>query len=201
MKIKNFQLNNPKVYYIIGALRDGCLTSQWTIKIKQKNKKWLSNVLIPLFIEIFERRFKNNIYFQNDGTSVWYLAFKDKEIWKVLDLLKIQSPKNKEEEKFYISGFWDSDGGCPKKPCKNKKLYIKFTQKDKKSLETLKEIIEKFDIKCGKIRISENNKNGIIWRFTITNKQGMLNFCKNIGSYHPEKKNRLLRMEDLLSAR
>ncbi len=96
--------------------------------------------------------------------------------------------------------FWDTDGGCPKQPSKNKKIYLKFTQKDKKSLVELKRMIEKtFKIKCGKVRVSELKKNGPVWRFTITNKKGIINFCNRIGSLHPEKKLRLERIKGLLA--
>jgi hypothetical protein len=98
-------------------------------------------------------------------------------------------------------GFWDADGGCPRTPTLKKKLYIKFTQKDKKSLEELKQMIEKFQIKCGNVRVSEYGKNGVIWVFSITNKSGIVKFCNYIGSFHPEKKNRLMKMKNLLPAR
>ena len=206
MKIKNFQLNSsnlirPESYYILGALRDGCLTTQWTIKIKQKNKEWLSHVLVPLFKQVFDRKIKNNIYIQEDYTTVWYLAFKDEKIWKYLQNLENRSPRTPEEQKFYIMGYWDADGGCPKNSTLQKKIYIKFTQKDKKSLIDLKKMIESFGIRCGKVRLSENAQYGKIWRFSITNKEGILKFCKKIGSMHPEKKLRMKTIINLLSTR
>lgn len=204
MKIKNFQKNsaNPKIFYLVSALRDGCLTTQWTIKIKQKNREWLSDVLMPMFTEVFQRTFVNNIYLQKEKTTVWYIAFKDKEIWKKLKKLSSQLPRTKEEQKFYIMGFWDTEGGCPKKPSINRKLYLKFTQKDKKSLLELKSMLEnEFDIKSGDVRISEKVKNGLIWMFSITNKDGMMKFHNQIGSLHPEKKERLNLMKNLLLTR
>ncbi len=216
MKIKNFQKNSengfseinlsenltkPEIYYLVGALRDGCLTTQWTIKIKQKNRAWLSSVIIPLFKDIFNKEIRNNIYLQQEYSPVWYLAFKDKGIWQKLNELKNQIPETPSEQKFYIMGFWDADGGCPKNPTIKKKIYIKFTQKDKKSLEELKWMIENFGIKCGNVRISENAVYGKIWRFSITNKQGMIKFCNSIGSLHPEKKQRLITINNILLSR
>ncbi|UCG95379.1 MAG: LAGLIDADG family homing endonuclease [archaeon] len=206
MKIKNFKLNprdliNSKIYYLIGVLKDGCLTTQWTIKIKQKNKEWLSDVIVPTFKQVFDKEIKNNIYLQKEYKPVWYLAFKDKLIWQKLNEFQNRQPKTINEQKFYIMGFWDTDGGCPKNPTPEKKMYIKFTQKEKKSLEELKQMIENFGIKCGKVRISEHNDCGEIWRFSITNKEGIINFCDLIGSLHPEKKRRLTIMRNLLSSR
>ncbi len=206
MRIKNSQLNSenlikPEIYYILGSLRDGCLTSQWTIKIKQKNREWLSDVLVPLFKKVFDRDIKNNIYIQRGYTTVWYLAFKDEKIWKALKHHEARPARTQEEQKFYIMGYWDADGGCPKKPSNKRKIYIKFTQKDKKSLDELKKMVENFGIKCGKVRLSENARYGKIWRFSITNKVGMIRFCKEISSLHPEKRQRLKVIKYLLSTR
>lgn len=192
---------NPKIYYLVGALRDGCLTNQKTIKFKQKNKEWLSETLIPLFFEIFNRKIKNNIYNEKKQSVVWCLAFKDKKIWNELKEAVERPPKTNEEVLYYIMGFWDTDGGCPREPSPNKKIYIKFTQKDKNSLDQLREMIESFEIKCGKTRVSEIGKNGTIWRFSITNRDGMYKFCNIIGSFHPEKGQRLIMIKKLLSAR
>jgi len=115
--------------------------------------------------------------------------------------LENRSPRTPEEQKFYIMGYWDADGGCPKNPTLQKKIYIKFTQKDKKSLIDLKKMIESFGIRCGKVRLSENAQYGKIWRFSITNKEGILKFCKKIGSMHPEKKLRMKTIINLLSTR
>ena len=192
---------NPKMFYLIGALRDGCLTTQNTIKFKQKNREWLSEILVPLFLEIFNRKIKNNIYDEKRKNDLWCLAFKDKDVWNVLYNTMKTSPKTSEEEKFYIMGFWDADGGCPKEPSNEKKIYIKFTQKDKESLNQLKEMIERLEIKCGNVRISELGRNGKIWRFSITNLNGILNFSEKINSLHPEKRQRLEKIKYLLSTR
>lgn len=194
--------SKPEIYYLVGALRDGCLTSQWTIKIKQKDRRWLSDVLVPIIHETFGKQLKNNIYFQNDKYPVWYLAFKDKKIWNLLKSTTKRSPETFEEKLNYIKAFWDADGGCPKNPTRTKKIYIKFTQKDKRSLDELKTFLEAdFGIKCGRVRISEIKSTGNIWRFTITNKDGIQKFCNKIGSLHPEKKQRLEKITNLLSTR
>jgi hypothetical protein len=129
---------------------------------------------------------------------VWYIAFRDKRIWKILKKLEKTPPQSKMEQKFYISGFWDADGGCPRVPRKDKKLYIDFTQKDKHRLIELKNFLERFKIKCGNIRICDNTKDKPIWRFSITGKNDMLKFCNEIGSLHPEKKLRLEKIKSIL---
>ena len=150
--------NDPRIFYLVGALRDGCLTTQNTIKIKQKSREWLTKVLIPLFSEVFDRSFRNNVYFQKGKYPCWYLAFKDKRIWLTLKRFSKRLPKTKREQRYYVMGFWDADGGCPKDPLNARKLYIKFTQKDRISLMKIKEVLENFGIRTGSVRISEISK-------------------------------------------
>ena len=192
---------NPKTFYLKGALRDGCLTTQWNVKFVQKSREWLSEVVLPLLNKSFNQSFKENcIYFDSRKWPYWYITISNKKLWHELSHLQKLEPFSSEEQRFYIMAFWDTDGGCPKQPSKNKKIYLKFTQKDKKSLVELKRMIEKtFGIKCGRVRISELKKNGPVWRFTITNKKGIINFCNRIGSLHPEKKLRLERIKGLLA--
>ncbi|OGI14829.1 hypothetical protein A3K63_03915 [Candidatus Micrarchaeota archaeon RBG_16_49_10] len=193
----------PEIFYLVGALRDGCLTTDWTVKYKQKNRDWLSNVILPMINRNFKLGLTEKcIYLQEEKTTVWYIAFKKKDVWKKLSYLRTVSPRTQEQQKLYIRGFWDADGGCPKNPSEDRKIYIKFTQKDRQSLEEIKETLNRtFQIKTGVVRISEIGKNGPIWRFTITSKDGITKFCRKIGSFHPEKKNRLTKIEGLLLAR
>lgn len=196
---------NPKIFYLIGALRDGCLTTGWTIKYKQKVRGWLSVIILPIINEIFKLNLTEKcIYLQKEEgkTEVWYLAFRNKRVWNELNSIKNGEPKTNEEKKFYIMGFWDADGGCPKFPEKNKKNYIKFTQKDRDSLEKIKDTLEvDFGINCGNIIISEKKNTGNIWRLVITNKDSMIKFCNKIGSLHPEKKLRLKKIRRLLDSK
>jgi len=120
-----------------------------------------------LILKNFDVKLKENcIYYQRKKWPFWYIAVSNKKLWQCFNKINKLTPKNKKEQKFYIIGFWDADGGCPKNPVANKKNYIKFTQKDKQSLEELKNMLEKnFKIKCGNVIKSEENKNGFIWRY------------------------------------
>jgi hypothetical protein len=194
---------NPEIFYLIGALRDGCLTTGFTVKYAQRYREWLSNVILPLINKNFNLNLTEKcIYYQSKKWPFWYIAVSNKKLWHSLNKIKVLIPRTKKEQKFYIKGFWDADGGCPRNPVINKKNYIKFTQKDKKSLEELKNMLEKnFKIRCGNVIKSEENKNGFIWRFSITNKNGIVNFCKNVGSLHPVKRIRLEKMKSILLIR
>jgi len=156
MKIKNFQ-NNPKVYYLIGALKDGCLTKQWAIKFSQKDKTWFSSTIIPIFNDVFGTNYntEKRIYKEDKKGKTWCLIICNKKLWIELKSISKTTPKTKEEQKYYVRGFWDADGGCPKNPTFDKKIYIKFTQKDKNALIQIKNILKDFNIKSGNVRISE----------------------------------------------
>ena len=65
--------------YLLGAFRDGCLTTQYTIKFKQKNRQWLSDVLLPISETEFGIKQKS-IWEQKDRATRYYFAFKNKKL-------------------------------------------------------------------------------------------------------------------------
>jgi len=187
---------NSEIFYLVGALRDGCLSTEWTIVYIQKCKEWLTEVIIPKLNIVFDIKLTENKTRWQDGA--WRIKFKSKRIWLGLDNLRKIVPKGKENQKSYIQGFWDAEGGCPIVPDENKAIYINFTQKDKQSLEDIKAILnEKFKIKTGNVRISDKKKN--VWRVCIENQDGMVKFCDEIGSLHPEKKLRLEKIREIIN--
>ncbi|MFX1563901.1 MAG: LAGLIDADG family homing endonuclease [Promethearchaeota archaeon] len=99
-----------------------------------------------------------------------------------------------------MRAFWDTDGGCPRYPSSQRKLYIDFTQKNPEILRTIKDILNQYGIITGEIRKSEKKPSGDIHRFAITGKQGMLLFIRTISSWHPAKRPRLERMCQLIKA-
>ncbi|MBI2542675.1 MAG: hypothetical protein HYW24_00600 [Candidatus Aenigmarchaeota archaeon] len=184
-------------YYLLGALRDGCLSTEWTIVYVQQCKEWLTDVIIPKFKMAFGIDLSQHKLYWMDGA--WRLKFKSKKIWKELTLLKSSLPIDRETQKLYIQSFWDAEGGCPRFPDKSKALYLSFTQKDKQSLEELKQmLIETFGIKTGSVRLSDRKKD--VWRVCIESRKEMLKFIELIGSAHPEKKLRLEKIVDILKS-
>lgn len=182
-------------YYLVGALRDGCLSTEWTIVYVQKCKEWLTDVIIPKFKLAFDKDLSHHKLYW--GYGAWRLKFKSRKIWEELTGMKALSPQDKESQKFYIQAFWDTEGGCPRTPDKSKAIYLSFTQKDKQSLEDIQIMLtETFGIKTGKVRLSDKKKD--VWRVCIESKGGMLKFIELIGSSHPEKKLRLEKMKELL---
>lgn len=185
------------MFYLVGALGDGCLSTEYTVVYIQKNKEWLSKTIIPLLNRNFFKTFSEmNLRYQY---GAWRLKFKSKIIWQTLKTLRDETPESDKAKKFYIAGYWDTEGSCSDIPRALKKPFINFTQKDQKSLINLKEMLNEFGIKSGKVRISDKKK--MVWRLWIENINGINKFCKEIGSLHPEKIIKLKQLKHLLSAR
>lgn len=186
-----------EIYYLVGALGDGCLSTEYTVVYIQKNKEWLTKTIIPLLNNIFEKQFSEaNLRYQ-DGA--WRLKFKSKHIWYTLSALKTIKPMTFKSKRMYIAGYWDTEGSCSSIPRALKKPFINFTQKDKTTLFWLKDMLNEMAIKTGDVRISDKKKN--VWRLWIENMDGIIKFCKGINSLHPEKAAKLDRLNYLLSAR
>jgi len=188
---------SSELFYLVGGLRDGCLSTEWTIVYVQKCKEWLTEVIIPKFKLAFGIDLsQHKLYW---GYGAWRLKFKNKKIWTELTKLRTLLPEDKETQKSYIQAFWDTEGGCPRIPDKTKALYLSFTQKDKQALEDIRRMLtETFGIRTGCVRLSDKKKT--VWRVCIENKEGMLKFIQLIGSSHPEKKLRLAEMEGILQS-
>lgn len=197
--------------YVLGALRDGCLTSQYSIKFKQKNREWLSEIIIPKLNSEFGLNLdEGRIYEQNDVTTRYYIAFKSKRVHEILSSLLESSEgtvpdifelMTKQQKIAFVRGFWDADGGCPRYPENSSKQYLNFTQKDPVVLQEIADFLSQEGISCGEIRSNEKKSSGDIHRFSIVAKQSVLDFIEKIGSEHPEKSERILLMKELISTR
>jgi intein-encoded DNA endonuclease-like protein len=189
----------PGICYLAGAFRDGCISTQWQIKIKQKSRKYLLNKIIPTLNQEFDLDLTERaLYLQADANRRFYVAFKKKKTWEQLRKVFSIPPDSatwgtppfvKKLEKnllrFYIQGFFDAEGGVPRNPM-NSKLYITFTQRNRESLEFLKEKLHsKWGIVSGKLRISDSKS--LCWRFTITGLGSIKRFITEIGTEHPSK--------------
>jgi len=98
---------------------------------------------------------------------------------------------NEEREKSFVSGFFDSEGSITevKSKYKYKEVRIHFSQANKKVLEKLKFLIEKFGIKYGKVcgPYIKKGSDTKMYCLIIHGKNKCLQFYKTFGSLHPEK--------------
>ncbi len=190
---------NKNIAYLLGAFRDATIDiregKNYEIKIAQKNKKWLYLIQKLLGAEFGK---EGNILRHTE--NYWILRLSDKRIVKELLRLsemkvpqedwntpkKIRSSNKREILVNYIQGFFDAEGGLPKKFEKGFQKYIIFSQKNKESLEFIHGYLKKW-----KIYPTNLTQCGGVWEFRVTRKQSILNFIGVIGSSHPEKIDKL----------
>ncbi len=191
-----------EAFYLAGALRDGSISTQYQIKVKQKSKKWLEEIIIPAMNKTFNLNLsKKAIYTQDeDGNVRYYLLFKNKRAWNILRN-KFEMPHNQsywetpcfvkqakpQMLKHYIQGFCDAEGGVvsKRKVMAGSKIYLNFTQKNEETLEFIKKALMNFRIKTGSIVVSDKKSKSL--RIWITEKRSILRFIQEIGTKHPDK--------------
>jgi len=165
--------------YLLGAIHDAT-ERKLTFRISQKYKSY------PVFIKELLAKIGKKAWIYKEGkTRKVYIVEFSKSFLKGF---KVNSP---EEKKYYIKGYFDSEGGITKNP--KLRLYIYFAQKDKLDLEEVRNFLLEFGISCGIIHNPSKKADSDYWRFFIRAKS-YSDFSKIIGSWYPEK-SRLLRMK------
>lgn len=214
MKFKNFSKNkfserdteiNNELAYMFGALRDGSIDirkgKNYEIKIAQDSPEWLK-----IIKQIIDSNFKTKSNINNGLVRVTrknivskIIEISDMEVpqvnWDTPEVIK--NSKSKEIITSYIRGFWDSEGGLPKNPSKTKKAeqrYISFHQKNKETLNFIREKLISFDFHPTKITFCSK-----VFEFRICRKKEILKFYKEIGTWHPEKEKRLKKLIETYS--
>ena len=177
----------PEIAYLHGAIHDGYVYSGKSkgkvAVITQKNRKWLENIK-----EIIE---------MNNGKA-WIFPQRDIHILetKFNHLLQERHLFSRKEKLEYVSGFFDAEGGIPKKF--DTRFYVQFVQKNKKELKQVANILEEFGVKCGKLH--QYDKKSKCWRFFIKS-NSYIKFIELVNSRHPEKQERLLKFKNQLLGR
>ncbi len=177
------------IAYLHGALHDGYVyTGKRKGKvavITQKNRLWLERLK-----DILKQLESNSWIFQQRQIHV--LETKFPELLKPIDVgsLDLQSSLA------YVAGFFDAEGGIPRNP--KDSLYIQFVQKKRVKLDEIVSILEKSNIRCGKIH--QYDKKSKCWRFFVK-RESHLKFIQTINSKHPEKQERLLLFKNRLLER
>jgi len=113
--------------------------------------------------------------------------------WETPEVVKRLSPVRRIP---YIRGFWDAEGGLPRFPnlcTKAEQRYISFHQKQKEPLHFIRKMLLSLDYIPTKITYCSD-----AYEFRITRKEYIKRFYKEIGSWHPEKKERLRMLAELL---
>ncbi|MBI2578360.1 MAG: hypothetical protein HYW26_01470 [Candidatus Aenigmarchaeota archaeon] len=194
---------SPELAYLLGAMRDASIDvrkgKNYEIKIAQRETSWL-RLLQTLFHKEFEAR--GTITKHANGTEILRINGRS-YVEKILDISDFETPqefwdtpKCIKEQKVkiqihYLKGFFDAEGGLPKKPDTAKQKYISFSQKNRESLEFIRQVL--IDQSCQPTNITFC---GNVWEFRLTRKNNLLYFCKNIGSWHKDKQLRLKLLND-----
>lgn len=191
----------PELAYLVGMLRDGSVNlesdNEYCCAFYSKYKKSLI-VVRNYLSNVFDIRSKiennkDNLYMVRIRSKTLYMFFKlvfevkpKQEKWNTPQLLK---KSNKIIKKFYVRGFWDAEGGCPHLDANRnlikKNLEVKFSQKNKESLDFIKDYLNSIGIKTANVYY---NKDVYVLKIT---QSYIPKFQKIIGSYHPVKAKRL----------
>jgi LAGLIDADG-like domain len=88
----------------------------------------------------------------------------------------------------YVRGFFDAEGGMP---CSQQsRLYLQFTQKSRGSLEVLVEILESWNIHCGRIHNPSAGVDPEYWRFYVRARSHE-RYMTFVNSWHPRKRRQI----------
>ena len=180
-----------EIYYLLGALRDASFdirnSKNYELKIYQNYTPWLFAIE-----DILSTNFGCHCRIQNS-----MLRANGKEVMnELLSVSNFQSPQenwgtpeilkdaNADEIWWYVSGFWDAEGGVP---YSKKWSYTSFDQKSKNALEFVRSFLVSENLRPTNLTYT-----GKVWQFRITRKEHLKIFSNRIHSLHEEKFERLL---------
>ena len=189
--------------YLLGAFRDASIHSYKDGKdcefiILQKEKWWLQSVVAPYLEKLLKRKLKVS---EKLFSGVYRIRFRSKQLFSLL-IGKYNFPYSgkqafwnpvidKEFVIDYLRGFFDAEGGVF---IKGKNIRVDFYQSwhDENScppLEAIRKYLINLGIKCGSVRKRKPNQIQNFPRYvlSISNKRGVLEFARVVGSYHPNK--------------
>lgn len=164
--------------YLFGALHDGTFNRKHnTWRIAQSNMQWLKR-LQKLFRQLGS---KSWIYREGKNRTVSVIettaSFLNQKVTP-------QNLTSRDEQIAYIRGYFDAEGGVPKRL--TDWMYIQLCQKDKDELQQICLILESLGIHSGKIHNPSQKIDPDYWRFFILRRSHQ-DFIRIIGSWHPRK--------------
>jgi hypothetical protein len=127
------------------------------------------------------------------GHRSWiYREGRDRQFWVLETTAKFLSTDfdghdlvGQQEGLDYVRGYFDADGGMPRDP--RSRLYVQYCQKNRQSLEIVKEILASWGIECGRIHNPSVRIDPDYWRFFVrANSLGR--FFELVSSWHPRKR-------------
>ena len=162
--------------YLLGALHDAT-SHRTTYRIATKYKSYARVLQKGI------QNLKNHAWIYREGKHrhLWIVEFSK-------TLLHNSSLVSQKDQREYVCGYFDAEGGVAKK--KSVRYYIYFAQKNKKDVQMVKDILEANGIRCGILHNPSRKIDPLYWRFFIRASSYEL-FARLIGSHHPIKKHYL----------
>lgn len=227
---------NPELAYLAGALRDGSISRTATsIGIKyyvafcNTSYEWLNNVIRPILEKTFQinvtkpchdrKPTKFQVRVRKHAIALFLADLFQHPFGKQINWrtpIWIESAPQ-EIKKWYVRGFFDSEGGCgnvlkqkDKYPWQSV-FFIAFHASASGDvcfpLEDLKKMLNGFGIASREIKQDVwKRKSGFGTKekpffLKIVTAEDKLRFAELIGSSHPEKRNNLLALTKMIAAR
>ena len=168
--------------YLQGSLRDGTRsTLHKTHRFCQSNRQWL--LLLKAAFSLLGHR--SWLYREGRERQIWILE----TTAPFLDIGFDAKPLlGSPEALLFVRGYFDADGGMPKNH--EARLYFQLCQKNFESLATAVELLESWDILCGRIHNPSVKVDPDYWRVFVR-KQSHQSFIRMVSSWHPEKRQRM----------
>ena len=165
--------------YLRGALKDATKSAlHRTHRYGQSDRKWLETLQVML--DVLGHR--SWIYREGRERNFWVLETSARFLSEAYEATALIGTG---EGLDYSRGYFDADGGLPRDP--DARLYLQFAQKDRQSLETVKEILRSWEIECGRIHNPSAEVDPDYWRFFVRAASHQ-RFMKLVGSWHPTKR-------------
>lgn len=165
--------------YLQGALRDGTISRRHrTHRFGQSDPAWLAVIKLALTT----LGFRSWIYREGRSRTFWVLETTAPFLSLGFDPMSVIA---RPEARAFARGYFDADGGMPRN--ERARLYVQYTQKDRRDLEKLRGLLDADGILCGRIHNPSARIDPAYWRFYVR-AASWRSFLTRIGSWHPVKR-------------
>ena len=168
--------------YLQGSLCDGTYSAlHRTHRFSQSDPGWL-DVLSDALVTLGHRSW---MYREGRARNLWVLETTAEFLSATFDAHELVG---RPEGLDYVRGYFDADGGMPRR-CEAR-LYFQLCQKDRMSLETVREILGARSIRCGRVHNPSQRIDPCYWRMFVL-AESHQRFMETVSSWHPRKRQQM----------
>ena len=165
--------------YLQGALKDGTYNaSHGTHRFGQSDVGWLR--LIQQALRLLGHR--SWIYREGSSRNFWVLETTAPFLSTEFDRKPLIGV---DQGLHYVRGYFDAEGGMPRSA--KARLYFQLSQKNRESLENVRDILESSGVRCGLLHNPSSRVDPDYWRFYVRS-VSHFDFIVKVGSWHPRKR-------------